>query len=501
MKTRLISSILICAAAFSMTSCLNDLNVQQPGTFTGVSMWQDENDATSAIDGTYNRMRTTYKECLVAYGDLRTNFYCSGSVGDTYYNTTGGNKLNSNWKWTNWANFYTTINDANLVLKHVPDIKFANEEKRNEILASALFVRAYCYYTIARVWGDAPLLTKGIESADQDDVFPTRESASKIYEQIEADLEEAIKLMPASVSYIYKATPASINMLRADYYTWKATRLGGGNAALTIAKNAIDAVISNKQYQIQDNFADVFSPSKKENAEIIMAFPWKIGEGGMTATSYDHYIYSTMLASLSFDRTNLQSKGYTEDQVPTGSLNQYITLTPEYYDILSEDPADTRCAVSAKDFRNDPFLISIFIKTMIVKFKGSIQNGQRTFDNDMPIYRLAEAYLLKAEIENALGNKGEAAKALNVIAKRAYGVDNKYSENDNLTQAIINENLKEFVAEGKIWWVYLRMNQEFEQISTLAGRQGDNQGNVLLWPIAAACINTNSNIKQTPGYN
>lgn len=58
--------------------------------------------------------------------------------------------------------------------------------------------------------------------------------------------------------------------------------------------------------------------------------------------------------------------------------------------------------------------------------------------------------------------------------------------------------LKEFVAESKAWWAYLRFNKEFELIETLKGREGEK--NVTLWPIAPACLNTNPNITQTEGY-
>jgi hypothetical protein len=137
---------------------------------------------------------------------------------------------------------------------------------------------------------------------------------------------------------------------------------------------------------------------------------------------------------------------------------------------------------------------------MVVKFKGSFANDTRSFDSDVPVYRLAEAYLLKAEVENALGNTDAALQNLNVVAKRAYGVDNYYTARtqDAIDNAIISEILKEFVAESKAWWAYLRFNKEFELIETLKGREGEK--NVTLWPIAPACLNTNPNITQTEGY-
>lgn len=54
-------------------------------------------------------------------------------------------------------------------------------------------------------------------------------------------------------------------------------------------------------------------------------------------------------------------------------------------------------------------------------------------------------------MENALGNTDAALQNLNVVAKRAYGVDNYYTARtqDAIDNAIISEILKEFVAESK----------------------------------------------------
>ena len=100
--------------------------------------------------------------------------------------------------YADWENIYKTINQANLVIRYTPGISFNNENK-NEVLANALFVRAYSYYWIARIWGDAPLVLEGYESADQE-LRPNRSSAEDIFKQVEQDVNEAARLMPASVT-------------------------------------------------------------------------------------------------------------------------------------------------------------------------------------------------------------------------------------------------------------------------------------------------------------
>lgn len=496
MKIKILSGILLISGVSVFTSCHGDLNVIQPSQFTSLSMWTEESDATSAVNGAYSQFRSTFSFLLNVYGEMRSNWYESGAVANAFYNRIGTNVLLRDDEGTNWSGIYTTINSANLILKHTPDISFVHEATRNEVMANAYFLRAYCYFTLVRVFGDCPLLTSGFESEKQEDMYPTRTAASEVYAQVEADIEKALELMPASSKQLHKASPAAINMLRTEYYLWKANRLGGGTAALNTARSSVDAVLK-AGYTLLPQFADVFDVDNETNSELIWTLPYIINENVTPGTSPNFFAYYLALNS---DRTRLQENGYTEEEVPAGSHAQYVVPTKAYCDFLASDPRDTRTDVSVRVFKDEFLTKELQLERMIVKFKGSYTNDTRSFDNDVPIYRLAEAYLLKAEVENALGNADAALQNLNVVAKRAYGVDNYYTvkDRDAIDKAIIDETLKEFVAESKAWWVYLRLNKEFELIETLKGREGEK--NVTLWPVASACLNTNSNITQTEGY-
>jgi hypothetical protein len=57
--------------------------------------------------------------------------------------------------------------------------------------------------------------------------------------------------------------------------------------------------------------------------------------------------------------------------------------------------------------------------------------------------------------------------------------------------------MKEFAAEGKTWWDFIRFGVVFTKVPGLTGREDEQ--NVLLWPVNSASINGNPNIKQTPG--
>src|SRR5690606_31046076 len=192
------------------------------------------------------------------------------------------------------------------------------------------------------------------------------------------------------------------------------------------------------------------------------------------------------------------SASVVENPVKAGSHQQWIFLTPAYKELIDAEPNDQRSRVSFETYfdkgKNDTF-------QWVNKYAGTWENGTRIFDADIVVYRYADALLLGAEIENALGNTSAALSYLNSIAKRAYGVDNKYSglSKTALDEAILLERKREFVAEGKLWWDFIRMGVVFDQVESLADQK--DKKNILLWPVHDSSINTNSNITQTEGYN
>lgn len=473
------------AGAFLLSSCHGDLNVVQESEFTSLSMWTSSSDAQGAINGVYSKFRSSLSTSLQVYGDYRSGLYSGGRLTDKSHERMFSNVITKDLEGTDWSEFYTVINDCNLVLKYTPNIEFQSESEKNEVLANALFVRAYCYFLIARIWGNAPILTSGFESDKQDDLYPFREDASKVYAQVESDIEEALKLMPASVKGVYKANVNTINMLKADYFLWKAKVLGGGNDALKTAQASIDKVINSGNYQILDNFADVFDVNNEGNKEIIFAFNYQINE-------YTGGYPSYYLAGVG----DLENPELTNNPIPVGSHAQYICITTDYADFIRSDANDTRAEVSYGECQD-----SEKFWRWINKYKGEWINETRYFSSDMIMYRYAETLLMKAEVENALGNTSGAIDALKRLEKRSYGTQNRYTgmSKAQLDNEIVDEYLKEFVAEGKSWWIFVRFGVVFDRVEVLKDRK--NVTNILLWPVSSSCLNTNPNIKQTEGYN
>lgn len=480
--------ILLCACVVMLSACHDDLNIVQTSQLSASSMWKDESDAKAAMFGAHQKFRAAFNQGLAFWGEYRDGLWGPGnhnSLSQTDRDQIYQSTMSNTNAYADWEGIYGTINMANLIIKYTPEISFSNQNTKNEVLANAYYIRAFCYYWVARIWGDAPLCLEGFESTSQD-LYPKRTPADQIYQQVGADITKALELMPASVSSKSTASPASINMLKADYNLWMYKVRKGGPANLTAAGEAVTAVLANTAYQLQSDYAAIFDSKTESGSEVIYAWKYTLDEytGGYPA-------------DYQFNSATVSSKYYF-NPIVVGTNQQWCFYTDAYVSVLTEIATDTRLKTNYQVFYDDGMKQTYHFTN---KYKGSWTNGTLILDADRVVYRLADAYLMDAEIK-AESNIPAAVASLNKIAKRAYGVDNYYPTSlsaTDLKNAIVKERMKEFPAEGKLWWDFVRLGVAFKMNPYLVGRENDT--NILLWPISDDSINDNPNLGgQTPGW-
>ena len=105
------------------------------------------------------------------------------------------------------------------------------------------------------------------------------------------------------------------------------------------------------------------------------------------------------------------------------------------------------------------------------KLKGDCSTNMMILDCDLLYYRYAQAVMLDAELKYWRKDYEGAVKSLNLIAKRAYGVDNFYTEatKEAVLDALCTETLLEFPCEGVVWWTLHPTGQDLG-LQSLAGR-------------------------------
>lgn len=479
-------------AIFTLNSCSEIVDIEPQSVLTSQVVWKEEGDAIAGVNGLLSNFRNTINgDSFLFWFELRSGNWqygrTAGGAGTLGWDHLFVNSLNpSASPGTDWSKFYTTINAANLAIKYIPEIDFKNQNTKNELLAQSYFIRAYCYYTLVRIYGEVPVLLSGFESVDTEDLYPHRKPVEEVFDQIKSDISQALDLYPSNEEISkYRPTNAAINMLKADVYLWSAKRLNKGNADLEQAKEAVNTIINQSNYSLLDDYENIFR--NEANDEIIFSLYFAVNE------AENHYL------DLGTQNINDVPAEYQNNPIVVGNSPNRLTFSQEYIDnYLNKNEEDTRIPVIYQEFETPDQIYK-----WINKFIGEWRDGRRYFTSDIVLYRFAETLLFKAEILNALGASNEAIACLNEISKRAYGLENYYPS--TLTQAeiddaILDERLIEFGAEGKSWFDILRFGKAFTRIPSLIGRENEKNGNILLFPISPETITRNPNITQTPGY-
>jgi hypothetical protein len=91
--------------------------------------------------------------------------------------------------YTYWREGYAAIKYANTVISRINDATYANQAERNQILGAAYFHRAYRYYKLTNQFGDVPAIFKEIKEPRLD-FFSTKREV--ILKQIKLDLDSAL---------------------------------------------------------------------------------------------------------------------------------------------------------------------------------------------------------------------------------------------------------------------------------------------------------------------
>ena len=90
---------------------------------------------------------------------------------------------------------------------------------------------------------------------------------------------------------------------------------------------------------------------------------------------------------------------------------------------------------------------------------------------------MLDAILISMQKSNSAKNDLPGAIAsLNKIAERAYSKKNFYPSSmaaNDLNEAIVTERMKEFAAEGKLWWDFIRLGVVFKKAPYLIGRENE----------------------------
>ena len=483
-------------------SCSEEyLEVKPEGVFLSDSYYLNEDQARTGIVAAYDLIRKNSGgfENMVTMMNAGSDDHFAGGG-----NSTDGAGIQSFSNYTLnefelprsfWDDFYRGIFRSNMMIQKLPEVPM-DENLKARFMAESKALRGYYHFNVVRLFKNVPLFTEPVSPAEMYNVLQA--SPEEVYNQIEADLLDAIPDLPTTLS--------------ADEFgrfTQGAARAVLGKVYLEQGKNALAAEqfsavngtpgsTSQYGYKLLDNFNDLWQIDNKFNTESILEVAHtnlaQTGWGQNYGDTDEGNLVNTMVGPRGFVDLDLN------DNIPNYSSGwSFNPVLPELYDLLKDDPRFEATVLDLKTlsdqgkvqyspgYQDTGYFLKKFAPTSDEEtdLLGDmwLNHRQNTY-----VIRLADTYLLEAE---ALNGTGARAQALLDAVRSRVGLPSVPVSMD----AVLAERRLELAGEGHRWFD-LRRNDLLQ--SKLADR-GFVAGTHEIFPIPFKELE-NTKIVQNPNY-
>jgi hypothetical protein len=227
-----------------LSGCTKDLDLSPLDSISDASFWKTPEDFQKAANALY----ATLPGFSLFDLDADIAFQNPNSISNSTATTPDTD--------ANWNNPYIQIRNCNNLLEKASVSPIADDVKA--YVAEAKFFRAYNYWSLYRLYGGVPLVTKVLDIISEE-LYGTRNSAKETIDFILQDLKEAVADLPeenqVSATDKGRITKGAANALRARVAlfegTWRKFRNDAeANSYLDIAVEAANAVINSGQYTL-----------------------------------------------------------------------------------------------------------------------------------------------------------------------------------------------------------------------------------------------------------
>ena len=507
--------------SFIAYSSCNKLDLSPEDYYASGNFWKTPAQVEGAMIGLHSDLRG-YSFTFYVFGEMRGGLLKTGTgaTGTSSLNST--NYINqvireSNPGVSSWGQIYSALVQVNNFIYQVENATYLSDADKKYYLGQAYGIRAYYYFHLVRAYGRVPLITEPTvvikTPKSQTEAFVPRSKTEKeTFDLIKSDIEKSVTNFNGN--YTTKANKgkwnlAATQMLKSEVYLWTAkVNMDNGTPAntasdLAIAKAAVEDIIP--KFTLLPDFENVFKYENKGNSEIIFSLRYLQGEAN---NNFSQFLYQQSDPMGNF--VDKSGNALSGDPLKIAGGGSIIRYEYKYAFYQKFDTSDTRADITFFPFYKAPVAdATSFI--LLRKFIGTVVNNNRVFADDIPIYRLAGAYLLLAEIKNKLGQ--DPSNEINIVRKRAYGgtipagkefVNGTFEENE---LAILWERTKEMVGEGTRWYDLRRM-QDAEgkplafrlDIPLVGVLDQATEKHKLILPIDRTTLNGDETLEQNPDY-
>lgn len=460
------------------TGCDSLLDTEAPEEVDPELAQQNLEGMESLLVSIHSRHRATarYGNSLVLGPDVLADNTVQHSTQSGRYANEAINVLGSHFSNQDgelWNTAYNVINEANYLIEGVDDLpeEEADEEIRSQLRGEAYFMRAFAYHDLVRTYAYEPgrevdgwdegVVIREEATRDLSDAEPLpRSTNQEVYDLIVEDLERAIDNLEGNdrddVYYAnYEAALALMARVQLYLENWE--------EAEDYATRALD----------------------ETDVELV------------DAETYAENIFEEDPNPESILELNINHE--TETLGSNDAINQYINPVG-YFDVVpSESLLDS--------YGDDDVRLELYEEAddgfpYITKFNGS--KGSTT--DNIPLIRYSELLLIRAEANAELDNPDEAQDDLETL-RTARGLEsydpltNPAPTGDDLDEAILDENRREFAFEGHRWFDLKRRGMDIPKQEGAGTDFIDYDDNRVLAPIPTSEVEDfDEVVKQNPGY-
>ena len=250
----------------TLTSCDSKLDVSNPNQQTSDIFGQDVSDLEESVIACYNHIRMEGTFARVGYmldvcrGDEVWNSSQVWYMPFDDLNVAFTDEIGQ-WPWRDW---YYTIKVCNFVTSEL-DMDSGNyNESLQRIKGQALFLRGLSYYMLAGYYQNPMLITDYSVYNSLTDLYQPNSSYDEVWDQVEKDFAEAMKLLPKRDAGGQWAQGRATCGAAAGFYARALMMRHKYSEALEVLKAIINGQYGT--YKLMANYGDNFREgSKYEN--------------------------------------------------------------------------------------------------------------------------------------------------------------------------------------------------------------------------------------------
>jgi starch-binding outer membrane protein, SusD/RagB family len=468
-----------------------------------------------ALNATYDAVKN-----LDLYGQ---NFYIQTLLAlpheSDYWNAQNRNEVVSSDENVRiaWRGWYRVVARANDVIENMPRFLQSQSpseseiERMNQIKGEAHFLRGFAYFNLVRLWGEAsykedssrlavPLILK-VPSTRADMMLP-RATVGRVYKSIVSDFQVAENLLPSSWN--------DNNIARVSRFAVKGF-LGQTHLYMEDYDKArlyFEEVIANPDYDLVpfSSYDDLFQGKNEFSEESLWELNYTVD---MQQNIWENGLGSGIALTCAPPGrgwSNCTPHGVNIERFGSDPRLKISTYAPEDLVATAEGTMEP-AGVSEFNFTGHSF-------RKYVPREYSVYSTNRNSGCNYIIMRLADVYLMYAEVMNRLNNDAVAIEYVNKVRRRAHGfspdvaeasVDYTGLSNTQARDSIREERFRELFAEGHRWFDIVRwkiVKEEVEKYNTKNVTQGEIvfHEKDYYYPIPLEEVDTNSGMVPSTGY-